>query len=395
MNGPGYCVFCSNIFLAAIVPLFAKKLRLPVIVLELVIGIMLGKSMLNLIPEHAILEFFASFGLVYLMFLAGLEIDVRKIKKYFSETITLAVFSIIVPFLSGVIISPYVGVHPLFLGTIFSTTSLGIILPLVKELRGRKNYSQILLTSVLIVDILSMFLLAFSLSMIEGSLGWSYIYSLLAVLTLFVIPWLMERKGLLSKVGDWLSEKSHFDMEVRLSFALIFLLAAVTEHFGFHSIIGAFVAGLVISELTPKSSLLDKKLESFGYGFFIPLFFILMGSQVNLPVLFSNFGNIKILTLIIVVGLLSKIIGVSITAKFQGFNWRRSLSMGFFHSARLSLIIAAVEIGRRLGFINENLFSIFVLLAIVSALIGPSVGKYILGKKKVNRKVYFKRKKKN
>ncbi len=367
--------------LAALVPLFAQRLKLPVIVLELIIGIILGKTMFNIIPENEILEFFASFGLVYLMFLAGLEIDVRKIQKHFTNTIYLAAFSIIVPFVSGYLISSYVGVHPLLLGTIFCTTSLGIILPLVKEMHRRKNFSQLLLTSVLIIDIVSMFLLAFSLSMIEGSLGASYFYSLLAVLTLFIIPWLIGRQGLFQKFGDWLSEKTHFEMEVRLAFALIFLFTAFTEYFGFHSIIGAFVAGLIISELTPKASLLDKKLESFGYGFFIPLFFILMGSQVNLPALLSNLSNIKILLLIVIVGIFSKVIGVSLIAKIKKFNWRKSLAMGFFHSARLSLIIAAVEISRRLGFINENLFSTFIILAIISAIVGPSMGKLILGKK--------------
>ncbi len=172
---------------------------------------------------------------------------------------------------------------------------------------------------------------------------------------------------------------------VRLSFALLVILAFVSETVGFHSIVGAFIAGLIISELTHRASLLDKKLSSFGYGFFIPFFFIIVGSKIDIPQLFSNLNNIEILFAIIGVGIFSKVIGVFFSSKLIKLNTRESLSMGFIHSARLSLIIAVGEIGFSLGLINETLFSSFVILAIISAILGPVIAKVLLFKKKIRK----------
>ncbi|MBT5023239.1 cation:proton antiporter [Candidatus Woesearchaeota archaeon] len=367
----------------SLIPLFSKKIRIPVIIIELLIGIILGKSLLNIIPQHQTIEFFASFGLTYLMFIAGIEVDFREVMKNFSKTLSIALFSIIVPFISGAMLGFYINVSPLLIGTIFSTTSLGLVLPLTKSLKNRPKIKHILLGSVILIDIISMFILALSLTILQGSLGFSFLYSFLAILTLFLIPLLINKKGLQKKIENWMMEKSHFDMEMRFSFALIFLLALVAEHLGFHSIIGAFIAGLIISELTPKASIIEDKLISFGYGFFVPLFFILIGAKVNLPLIFSDLSNLFLLAIIIVIGIFSKVIGVTFISWFEGFSFTDSLGMGFIHSARLSLIIAAVEIGRRAGFIDLNLFSIFVVLAIVSAIIGPSIGKILLDKRKI------------
>ncbi len=372
-----------------VIPILSKKVNVPVIVLEIIFGIIIGKSLLNIVPAHPILDFFSSFGLTYLMFLAGLEVDFEVGRKYLSKTVWVALFSISIPFLSGVLLAPYAGIHPLLLGTIFSTTSLGLILPLTKELDVRARFLHILFSSVILVDIISMFILAFSLAFIQGYLKTSFIYSSVAIFLLFIIPWLINRGNFQQKIEKWLSKKSHFEMEVRFSFALIFILAAISGHLGFHSIIGAFIAGLIISELQEtsrsaffrKKLVLEKKFESFGYGFFIPLFFVLIGAKVDIPILFSNLMNIKLLITIIVVGIVAKIIGVSSIAKIIGFNPKESISFGIFHSARLSLIIAAAEIASRSGLIDNNLFSIFVLLALTSAIFSPSVGKLFIKKR--------------
>ncbi len=365
----------------SVVPLFSNRTGLPVIVTEIIIGMMLGKSLFNIIPEHPIIDFFSSFGLVYLMFLAGVEVNLSKVKRFFSKTVSIAILSISIPFVTGYFLAEYVGVDPFFFGAIFSTTSLGVILPLSRELKHNPNLSHVLLGSVVLADIISMFILAFSLSLIEGDLGLSFIYSIIIILVLFLIPWLINKSNLYVGIRRWETKKSHFELEVRISFALILIFAAISEELGFHSIIGAFIAGLVISEFTSRASLLEQKLEGFGYGFFIPLFFIFMGAKVDMPSLFSNIGNIQLLFAILFFGMMSKISGVALISRAKGFDLRESISMGLFHSARLSLVIAAVEIGRTMNILDENLFSIFIILAAFSAIVGPSVGKRILLKK--------------
>ena len=364
----------------SVIPFLARKIRVPVIVLELIFGIIIGISGLNLVPDSSIIEFFSSFGIIYLMFLAGLEINYQKFKKYATKSVLISLFSVGVPFVVGVLIARFTGVHPLLLGSILSTSSLGIILPLSKELKYDKNFIQILLGSVVLVDIISLFLFVFSITIIQGSLGASFVYSFLAIMVLFVVPLALSRFKSSKRLVAWMSKISHFETEVRFSFALIFILGAVSGKLGFHSIMGAFIAGLIMSELNSKSLLLSKKLESFGYGFFIPLFFIIMGTRVNVPSLFLSASNVVTFLLIISFGLLSKIVGVSAISKFKGFSFRESLSYGFFHASKLSLVIAAADIGSRLGLVNESVFSSVVLLAIVSALLCPLVGKLLLSR---------------
>jgi Kef-type K+ transport system membrane component KefB len=362
-----------------LIPLITPRFSIPVIVAELLFGIVLGDSFFGIIPNHEIIEFFATFGLTYLMFLAGLELNIEKLSKGLKKTGIITAFSVVVPLIGGVLLAPFLGIHPLIPGTIFAATSLGLILPLTKELHGRSQFKAMLLNSVVLVEIVTVFLLAFSLAFIDGSLSISFLYSFLIILVLFFIPWAIKRSRTTHAIYTWFNEKRGFAVKERFSFALIFLFAAISEQLGFHSIIGAFIAGLIVSEISTEVSLLQHRLNQFGYSFFIPLFFIFTAANVDLPAVLSNLSQVKLLIAVVVVGILSNVIGVGIGARIAGFNKRESLALGFFHGTLLSLTIAVAEVGRRSGLLTEGMFSIFVLLAIISSVIGPIAGKAILG----------------
>ena len=366
-----------------IAPIIARYTHIPVIVIELIIGIVMGRSLLDIIPSNALFDFFSSFGLIFIMFLAGLEMDFSKIRKSITKTTVIALFSLAVPFFSGFYIAPYLGIHPLILGSVICTTSLGLILPISRELEHHKEFSTVLFGSVILIDILSIFILSFSIIYIRGNFNFTFYYSVILLLVLFILPIVLNRTNVKKRISDWIEEKSRFAIMVRFSFALLVILAAISEELGFHSIVGAFIAGLIISEITPKACQLEAKLESFGYGFFIPFFFILVGSRIDIPILFSSLANIRVLLIILAIALLSKFISVALVTRILRFNWKESLSMGFLHTARLSLIIAVAEIGRELNLVDENLFSSFMIVAIVSAIIGPVAGKYMLKKEPV------------
>jgi len=365
-----------------LLPPLARRAGIPVIVAEIIFGIIIGKSLFDLVPDHPTIDFFSTFGLVYLMFLAGLETDLGKMQwRNLKKALAIGLVSVAVPFAAGYFIAPWVKIHPLLLGTVLCTTSLGLILPMLKELNLSPRLSRLLLTSVVLVDILSLFLLAFALATIQGQLEFRFLYSLIGIVFLFLVPWIINRRRLRRKITSKLFRKSYFEMEMRVAFALIFLLGAVSLQLGFHSIVGAFIAGLLISEILPRATLESEKLQSFGYSFFIPLFFILTGAKVNLAAVFTNLDNIAVLLVIIAVGVLAKVVSVAIAGKLSGVNMRRSIAFGLFHTARLSLILAAADISIRLGLIGERLFSIFVILAVVTSTAAPALGKFILGKK--------------
>jgi len=362
-----------------LLPPLAPRVRMPVVVLELLFGIAIGKSSFNLVPDSLIIEFFSEFGLIFLLFLAGMEMDIGAINwNILKKVLVIALASMTIPFVSGVGLSYWTHTNPFLFGTILCTTSLGLVLPVLRDLKLTRRQSQMLLVSVIIVDIGSMFLLAFVLAALQGNLEVRFIYSLLAITVIFLIPWLIKRLKLRRKFTIKLWKKQYLEMEMRAAFAIIFLLAAASYELGFHSIIGAFIAGLLVSEILPKATLQEERLQSFGYSFFIPLFFIFIGAKVNLVPVFSNLNNLVILLSIVAVGILSKVIPVAVAGRLIGLKMRLSLAFGFFHTARLSLIIAAVGIALKLELIDDNLFAIFIILAIVSAVFAPSLGKFVL-----------------
>jgi Kef-type K+ transport system membrane component KefB len=117
-----------------LLPPLARRIGMPVIVAEILFGIIIGKSLFDLVPDHPTVEFFSTFGLVYLMFLAGLEAELGRIRwRNLRKALAIGLVSVAVPFAAGYFIAPWAEVHPLLLGTILCTTSLGVILPMLKE----------------------------------------------------------------------------------------------------------------------------------------------------------------------------------------------------------------------------------------------------------------------
>ncbi|MFC1964299.1 cation:proton antiporter, partial [Chloroflexota bacterium] len=162
-----------------LIPWIARRIHLPVIVTEIIFGIIVGKSLLNLIPENTIINFFSAFGLAYLMFLGGIETDFGKMSgRILKQAATVVSASVIVPFVAGFLLADMVKVNPSLLGTIFCTTSLGLTLPMLKGNRYRPQFARLLLASVVLVDIISIFLLAFILTGVQGSINISFFYSL-------------------------------------------------------------------------------------------------------------------------------------------------------------------------------------------------------------------------
>ena len=240
-----------------------------------------------------------------------------------------------------------------------------------------------LLKSVLLVDIGSIFILGFSLAYIteKWDVKIEFYYSLIAILSLFGIPFIIEKFNIKWIIKKYLSDKTRFEMEVRFSFALIFVLAALSEVLGFHAILWAFLAWMIVTEIISKTPLVQKKLESFWYWFFIPLFFIFVWAKIDLPSLFSNMENLWVLILIIVAWIVSKIIWAWVVSKLLWYSTRDSIVVWLLHAVRLSLIIAISEIWNKLGFINDNQFSMFVIFAIISTIVNPIICKFILNKK--------------
>ena len=380
---PSTLLTLGLVFLAILLtPIISRRVGLPVIVLEVLAGIVLGKSLLNLVSYTPWLAFLADFGLIYLFFLVGLEMGIRRPHM---EGVLIGLSSLALPFVLGYLLGMAIGIEPLLMGTLLCTTSMGEVALVLRETGVKGKLRHVTLEAAILADSSAMFLLAVSLEVVEGTPLSLTVLSMLFVLALFLIPVAIREFRLGRRLVAWLKNKSRFEYEVRFCIALIVTLALMFEAFGFHTVLGAFLAGLIVSELTERGSLLEKKLTGFGYGFFIPLFFIAVGVETNVRQLLSV-ESMAILALLLATGITSKVVGVSGVCRLLGFSKSESLATGFLHSARLSLIIAGARIGLELGLLTELIYSAIVIFSMITVLVNPSIYKLLMRKKSIGRR---------
>jgi Trk K+ transport system NAD-binding subunit len=259
------------------------------------------------------------------------------------------------------------------MGLILSTTSLGIVVPVLKQ-RGLSGsrYGQALLLAALVADFSTMFLI--TLYVAVRSRGLTLDILLIGVLFLAVVlvyrlgAWQLRRPNLRKSIEDLSGATTQ--LKVRASMALLMAFVVLAEFLGVELILGAFLAGAVISLLSgPEDQGLRHKLDGLGFGFFIPLFFIVVGLRFDLQAFLSNLNSWLLAPLLLAAALLIKF--VSAVFFRAAFSWRETFAAGALLSARLSLIIAASAIGLRLGAISEATNAAIILIAALTATLAP------------------------
>jgi Kef-type K+ transport system membrane component KefB len=385
------------VFLAFIVPIVLsrfRKLRVPIVVGEILAGIIIGPSIFGWVQPHVpVLDLLAEFGFVFLMFISGMEIDFSNLRVHrASEQQKAAEKSQLSPvmigslsFLLTLILSSMVGYSLYVLGyvndiwmaaLILSTTSLGIVVPVLKE-RGLSSgrYGQTLLVAALIADFVTMLLITIDVAVLSHGLT----FDILLIGILFVAFFLMVRFGNvffnnIPGVRRILDELSHAtaQIKVRLAFTMMLIFVVLAEVLGAEVILGAFLAGAIISLLKrPEDEELSHQLESIGFGFFIPIFFIMVGVSFNLQALVSSAEALILVPFLVLAAYAVKFIPALI---FKiNFTWRETLGAGSLLSARLSLIIAASAIGLRLGVITDAVNADIILVAIITVTLSPLI----------------------
>jgi Kef-type K+ transport system membrane component KefB len=375
--------------LAAFVPLLAsqfRKLRVPIVVGEILAGILVGQSGLNLIEPSPALDFLATFGFTYLMFLSGLEVDFTALNDTRTRnegrtlddpvSLGLVVFAVTVAGgLGGALVLAWAGLiqNPLIIALILSTTSLGIVVPVLKERKlAGTRYGQSLLISALVADFATLLLI----SVVVAALSHGLTLDLLLVLLLLGAFVTLGRVGRLAasipRLRRLVDELSHAtaQIQVRGAFALMVAFIVLAEWLGTEIILGAFLAGAIISLLAKREgSHLHLKMEAMGFGFFVPIFFIMVGVGFDLPALLSSSKALLLVPLLLGVAYAIKFVAALVYR--LNFPWRETLAAGALLSSRLSLIIAAAAIALDLGAINQSTNAAIILVAIVSCTMSP------------------------
>lgn len=379
--------------LAVTVPILSsqfKRFNIPIIVGEIIAGIIVGKSGFNIIESSVPLEFLTLFGFTYLMFLSGLEVDFTTIatagshsakKEHFLKNpialgVTIFIVTLAIAFAVALGLKQMGLINePFMIALILSTTSLGIVVPVLKE-RGimSSQFGQTLLLSALVADFGTLVLITVNVTILSAGLT----VDVLLVLLLLVIFVVAARAGkMVSRVpgvGRLVQELSSAtaQIEVRMAFALMVAFIVLSEWLGAELILGAFLAGALISLLSKKEgSDLHLKLDAIGFGFFIPIFFIMVGVQFDLPKLLSSREGLLLVPLLLAAAYVIKFVA-SLLFRLS-FGWRETFAAGGLLSARLSLIIAAAAIALQLGAIDESINSAIILVAIVTCTASPLI----------------------
>ncbi|MCT4605759.1 MAG: monovalent cation:proton antiporter family protein [Marinisporobacter sp.] len=373
------------VLLAAFVPFVIKKLKwlpIPIVVGEVIAGMIIGKSGFNLIEESSWLNFLYTFGFAFLMFLSGLEIDFDLIKssgkqsneKWHKKPITLAILLFMGTIFLGYSVAYILKQFGFILNVplitlIFSTTSLGIVVPTLKEKCLLNNeYGQTILLGSLIADFATMVFVTIYISFYTSAAT----YKVFLVLLLFVAFFVLYNMGLKIAGKKIIQDLAHAtsQIKVRGAFALILIFIALAQRLGTEIILGTFLAGLIVSLLDSReSSQLSLKLDAIGYGFFIPIFFIMVGANFDMSSVLNNPKSIFLLPALLLSVYAVKIIP-SLILKVK-FSLKESIAAGFLLSSRLSLIIATSAIGLKLHIISEETNGAIILVAILTCTLSP------------------------
>jgi len=376
--------------LAAVIPVLAKRLDrfgIPIVVYEILAGMIIGTSGFNLIEPSQILTFLAEFGFAFLMFLSGLELDLRLLnpnrptlprEKKWTRPLPLGALiflgTLILAFSAAAFAAPRgTTSNPLLLGLILSTTSLGVVVPVLKE-RGLtgSRFGQYLLVTSSIADFATLILLTIIIAVLSRGLT----LDLLLIPTLLLLFLLVARFSLRAtqsnRLQGFLDSLSSATSQIRVRGAIALMVAWVVlaEAFGVEVILGAFLAGAIAGLISGPSDQDSRgKLDAVGYGFFIPIFFIMIGVGFNLQAVLQSTQGLLLLLWLIVVAFAVKILpGLLLKVRFS---IRDAVSGGMLISSRLSLIIAASAIALSMGLINETVNSDIILLAIITVTISP------------------------
>lgn len=380
------------IFLAFLVPIALsrfRRLRLPIVVGEIIAGIIIGRSGFGWVQHHeVVLDLLAELGFVFLMFLSGMEIDFSNLglftNKQKSEDqpaspIRLAAISFLLTLVLSTIIGfAFTGAglasSPWMIALILSTTSLGVVVPVLKE-QGLSSgrYGQTLLIAALIADFVTMLLI----TVVVAALSHGLTLDILLIGLLFVAFFLVyyfggiffnRIKGVRRVLEELSSATSQ--IKVRAAFTMMLIFVALAEMLGTEIILGAFLAGAILSLLKrPEDSELVHQLDAIGFGFFIPIFFIMVGVDFNLASLISSPSALLLVPLLLISAAAVKLLPALVLK--TSFSWKQTLAAGTLLSSRLSLIIAASAIGMRIGVIDEPFNAAIILVAITTVVIAP------------------------
>ena len=366
--------------------LLCKAVHLPEVVGALLAGVILGPSALGLMSMEGdtgtLLTYVAEMGVIFLMFSAGLDTDLKELKANIGASFVTALIGVIVPLIGGMIgYALYFGedlsnydqmLQSLFVGVVLTATSVSITVETLREMgRLSGKVGMTILGAAIIDDILGMVVLAVVSSMKDTSVKPTTV--LIKIVLYFVLILILFM--VTSRLEFAIEKNDHKRRVAIFAIAFCFILAYVSEiGFGIADITGAYFAGVMLCQSKIRDYV-DVKIHDVSTVFFSCIFFASVGLKVTLGGMTLKVWMFAvILTLIAII---SKMVGCGLGAKICKFTWKESLQTGVGMISRGEVALIVAQKGRQVGLISEDLFAPIILVVIVTTLITPILLKVV------------------
>ncbi len=356
----------------------ATKIGFPSVIGEIAAGAIFGPHLLNLIQPHETIEMLAEIGVIVLLFNAGLETHIDELFKVGKPAVATAVLGVILPFVGGFIFSKLIGWNTpesLFIGTTFVATSVGITIRVLQELGlSKRTSAKIILAAAILDDILGLIVLAVVKTVSLGTTNYLEIFILAFQAVTFVAFIAFFGTRITRKQSTFLCSTSpNFLFELSLS--LMLGLAILAEWIGLAAIVGAFLAGLVLSEIR-EFTCIEDRFRTIGW-FFVPFFFGLLGLFIDFSA-FADIKNILIILALTLIALPTKFFGGYLGAIKKGKHIAREVGVGMIPRGEVGIVVAALAFQSKV--IGAEIYSVIVAAVLLTTMISPFLIKAVYSK---------------
>lgn len=351
------------------------RLGQPSVLGKIIVGIILGPALLGWVHDTELVSVFSQIGVLLLMFLAGLETNLKDLNENKKAAILVAVGGIIVPILLSYIgsqIYDFSTAESIFIGLLLSATSVSISVQTLREL-GWLNSKEgsALLGAAVLDDIIVVILIAVAMSLFAGSD--TSLALLIGKKILFFVVIILASKWLVPKFIQVFSKFKITESILSAGLIICFSFAYFAEYVGVAGIIGSFFAGIAISQTKFKEEI-EHRVEPIANGIFVPFFFVSIGLAVSFNGIGSQIGFIIVFS---VLAILSKFIGSGLGARMSGFNNKSSMGVGagMISRGEVALILAAM--GLESGLLPSEYYTSMIIVIIVTTIVTPPLLKVI------------------
>lgn len=387
----GYLLSLALILLSTkIFGLVTKRVKLPQVVGALMAGLILGPACLGILKETDFITQVSELGVIVLMFCAGLETDIKELKKTGASSFIIALLGVAVPLLAGWGIASVFNkdsvdglaspmLQNIFIGIILTATSVSITVETLKEMgRLSSKSGNAILGAAVIDDILGIIALTVITSSADKSVNIGMVLLKILLFFIFAIVVAIAFNFVFNK---W-SGRSKRDLRryVIIGFVFCLLMSFCAEHFfGVADITGAFVAGLALSN-GPRATYLSNRFDTLSYMLLSPVFFASIGLKVVLPKM--SMSIILFAVVLLVIAVLTKVVGCGLGAKICKFSNKDSLRIGVGMVSRGEVALIVASKGAAVGLMNEKYFAPIVIMVVVTTIITPILLKFVYKSKK-------------